>query len=109
MSARTAAARCGSRACCCAVRLADRPGATLHDRRDPDGRIAQSPIRRHGRGALINNKTPVVTSAACQIRRVALPLPATVAPMMLTAPWGQAVGVHCVQHQDVPTVALIPI
>jgi hypothetical protein len=36
-----------------------------------------------GRGALINNKTPVVTSAACQIRRVALPLPATVA---LTAP-----------------------
>jgi hypothetical protein len=61
-----------------------------------------------GRGALINNKTPVVTSAACQIRRVALPLPATVAPMMLTAPGGQPVGVHCVQHRVVPTVALHP-
>jgi hypothetical protein len=61
-----------------------------------------------GRGALINNKTPVVTSAACQIRRVAPPLPATVAPMMLTAPWGQPVGVHCVQHRVVPTVALHP-
>jgi hypothetical protein len=61
-----------------------------------------------GRCALINNKTSVVTSAACQIRRVAPPLPATVATMMLTAPWGQPLRVHCLQHRVVPTVAQRP-